>query len=78
VPEDTPLFAAKDLRRDETLILAYRTARAILREREPPVPGAYYLVPEAAGSTPRWGGDTMVARSTRERGVNVALMRAPG
>jgi hypothetical protein len=41
------------------------------------VPGAYYLVPEAAGSTPRWAGYTMVAKSTRERGANVALMRTP-
>jgi 4-amino-4-deoxy-L-arabinose transferase-like glycosyltransferase len=77
VPENTPLFAASDLRRDETLILAYRTAHAIPREHEPPVPGAYYLVPEAAGSTPRWADYTMVEKSRRDRGANVALMRAP-
>jgi 4-amino-4-deoxy-L-arabinose transferase-like glycosyltransferase len=77
VPESATLLAATGLRRDETLILAYRTARAIPREPEQPEPGAYYLVPAAEGSQRWWAGYTMVAESKRERGPNVALMRSP-
>ena len=76
VPEHATLLAAASLRRDETLILAYRTARALPREREQVAPGAYYLVPDAESATRQQAGYALVAESRRKRGANVALMRA--
>jgi hypothetical protein len=77
VPEDATLVAASRLTRDQTLVLAYRTARTLPREpATPPEPGAYYLVPAAESAARARAGYAMVAESKRARGANVALMRA--
>ncbi len=75
VPADAPLLAAATLGREETFVLAYRTARAIPRESTPHALGAYYLVPTAEASARSQAGATIVAESTRHRGPNVALVR---
>lgn len=76
VPDDAPLFAASDLGRDETLVLSYRTRRALPHEPGTGPATAWVLVP-AADATARVTGWRLVAESHRERGANVALVRTP-
>jgi 4-amino-4-deoxy-L-arabinose transferase-like glycosyltransferase len=75
VPADATLVAS-GLTRDETLVLAYRLARALPRaDATPPAAGTYYLVPVAARAARAQPGDALLAESHRTRGANVALMR---
>jgi len=76
VPSDTPLLAADTLGKQETLILAYRSARTIPRASATRPPVAYYLVPAAESAARVRAGATLVAESDRHRGPNVALLRA--
>ena len=76
VPEHATLLAATNLRqrRDTHPGLPHRACsppRAATAR-----PGAYYLVPDAAGATRQQAGYALVAESPRTRGANVALMRA--
>lgn len=77
VPADTPLFATSGLSRNETLVLAYRTARAVPREPDTgsAPAGAYYLVPIEDVARRTAAGYELTAQSDRGRGANVALMR---
>jgi 4-amino-4-deoxy-L-arabinose transferase-like glycosyltransferase len=74
VPGDALLFADPTLGREEVMVLAYRTARAIPRAPSRVPPGAFVLVP-APGAAP---GAAVIAASARRRGPNVALVRAGG
>ena len=76
VPAGAPLFAAEGLQRNELLVLAYRTRRPIPRQDAGLVAGAYYLVPDADTGAPEWSDATVLAKSARRRGPNVALMLA--
>ncbi len=77
VPADAPLFATTGLSRNETLVLAYRTARAVPHEPDAgsAPTGAYYLVPIEDVSQRTAAGFALVAQSDRGRGGNVALMQ---
>jgi 4-amino-4-deoxy-L-arabinose transferase-like glycosyltransferase len=73
VPADAALDAAPTLAREEVMVIAYRSARAIPRADPRSAPAAYRLVPatDAAAS-----GATVIVASDRRRGPNVALVRA--
>ena len=77
VPADAPLFAARDLGRDETLVLAYRTRRALPREAGPAPGAAWVLVPAGDAAARVAAGSRLVAESRRDRGANVALVQTP-
>lgn len=77
VPADAPLVAARDLGRDETLVLAYRTRRALPREAGRPSGAAWVLVPAGDAAARVAAGSRLVAESDRKRGANVALVQTP-
>jgi 4-amino-4-deoxy-L-arabinose transferase-like glycosyltransferase len=73
VPADAPLDAAPTLGREEVMVIAYRSARAIPRADPRSAPAAYHLVPAADATA---SGATVIVASDRQRGPNVALVHA--
>lgn len=79
VPADAPIFAAHDLGRDETLVVAYRTGRALPREPGTDAPaGTWVVVPAAAVGARAAAGARVIVESHRERGADVALVQTGG
>lgn len=79
VPADAPLFAARDLGRDETLVVAYRTGRALPREpATAPPAGTWIVVPAASAPSRAAAGGRVVVVSHRARGADVALLETGG
>lgn len=79
VPAAAPLFAARDLGRDETLVVAYRTGRALPREPGTDAPpGAWVVVPASAAHARAAAGARVIVESHRERGADVALVQTAG
>lgn len=76
VPPATPLSVADTLGRDATLILAYRTGRPLALAHAPHTLGSFVLAPAAESGQRRWAGYTVVARSHRVVGPDIALLRA--
>ena len=75
VPADAALVAARDLGRDETLVLAYRTQRALPRESSDGPAPRWMIVPASEIRARSAAGWRVVAESHRSRGGDVALVR---
>ena len=76
VPAEVPLLADDRVGREEVMVLAYRTARAIPRASGNIPPDAYLVVPAGDAEIRTAEGGAIVAASARRRGPNLALVRA--